>query len=333
MDNNNLQNNMQKEELTLKELVKHKQQQAMTKKQKAMKGIKVLFLVLVCIFLARYFYINYDDFKDLDVSINWKVFFISILFYFLYKLTLASLWHYMTKLNDAAISYPKAVMAYLYSILGKYIPGKVFMLLARIPAYEEKGIKIGKVTICFFLENICTLLGAAFLFLISLFFFPNDILSDYKWVTIGLVIVFFICINPKIINFFLGIIEKITKKEGLVIPISYTQMLKVIVLFILNWIVLGIGFYMLTCSIYPVPGSKFLYISGIYGLSCIIGILAVFSPSGIGVREGVLLVGLGIIMDSEYAMIISIISRLWATVAELILIGIAFVIKKVQEYK
>lgn len=299
-----------------------------SKKQKIIKVSKVIFLILVAVFLVRYFYRNYDDFKNLDVKINWAVFVLSIFFYFIYKYTLASLWHYITKLNRCSITYSKAVTTYLYSILGKYIPGKVFMLLARVPAYEEEGAPIRKVTICFFLENICTLLGAAFLFLISLFFFPNELLNDYKWLTIGLVILFFICINPKIINFFLRILEKFIKKKDLVIPISYGQMIKVVLLFICNWLVVGTGFYMLTCSIYPVPASEFLYVAGVYGLSCIIGILAVFAPSGIGVREGIMLLGLGLVMPSEYAMIISIVSRLWQTVAELILIGIAFVVNK-----
>ena len=141
-----------------------------------MKYAKIGFLLLVAVFLVRYFYKNYDSYKNLDVEINWLVFTGAVLFYFLYKVTLASLWHYITKLNHCSIKYFKAITAYLYSILGKYIPGKVFMLLARVPAYEEGGAPIRKVTVCFFLENICTLLGAAFLFLVSLFFFPNDLL-------------------------------------------------------------------------------------------------------------------------------------------------------------
>ncbi len=302
-------------------------------KKKWMKWLKNGFLVLVVIFLARYFYKNFDTYKNLDVKINWGIFAGAVLFYFLYKLTLASLWHYMTKLNGCGIRYFKAITAYLYSILGKYIPGKVFMLLARIPAYEEEGAPIRKVTICFFLENICTLLGAAFLFLVSLLFFPNDLLADYKWAAIGLVIVFFICINPKIINFFLGFLEKIIKKKDLVIPITYLQMIKVVILFIGNWIIVGIGFYMLTCSIYAIPMSEMLYTAGIFGLSCIIGILAVFAPSGLGVREGILVLGLSLIMPQEYAVIISIVSRLWMSVSELALIGIAFVVNKVTKKK
>lgn len=301
------------------------------KKKPWMKIIKYAFLILVAIFLVRYFYKNADSYRNLDVHLDWAVFAGAVGFYFLYKITLASLWHYMTKLNGCGIGYFRAITAYLYSILGKYIPGKVFMLLARIPAYEEEGASIGKVTICFFLENICTLLGAAFLFLVSLLFFPNDLLTDYKWAAVVLVIAFFVCINPKIINFFLRIMEKLIRKKDLVIPITYAQMIKVVALFIGNWLIVGIGFYMLTLSIYPVPISEMLYTAGIFGLSCIIGILAIFAPSGLGVREGILVLGLGLIMPQEYAVIISLISRLWMTVSELVLIGIAFVVNQIMQ--
>lgn len=299
-------------------------------KQKAMKLIKILFLILVAIFLIRYFQRNMEDIKNMDFRINWGVFALSMIFYFLYKISLASLWHYITWLNHSSIDYPQAITSYLYSILGKYIPGKVFMLAARIPGYEAKGVPIRKVTICFFLENICTLLGAAFLFLISLFFFPNDLLKDYMWLTIAFIVIFFICINPKIINFFLRILGKWIKKEDLEIPFTYGQMIQVVLLFILNWVIVGIGFYMLVCSIYPLPLSQMLYAGGIFGLSAIIGILSIFAPSGIGVREGILVAGLVLVMPSEYAVIISIISRLWATIAELLLILFAYIIQKIK---
>lgn len=233
-------------------------------------------------------------------------------------------------LNQCSISYTKAVTSYLYSILGKYIPGKVFMLAARIPGYQEEGVPMRKVTICFFLENICTLLGAAFLFLISLFFFPNELLANYQWAAIGLVVLFFICINPKIINFFLSKLGKLIKKDDMEITITYPQMIKVVFLFILNWLVVGTGFYILVVSLYPNVGiSQWLYVGGIYGLSAIIGILAIFTVSGLGVREGILMAGLLLIMPKEYAVIISIVSRLWATIAELVLILAAFIVNKI----
>lgn len=206
------------------------------------------------------------------------------------------------------------------------------MLAARIPPYEKAGVKMSKVTICFLLENVCTLLGAAFLFLVSLFFFPNEVLSNYKFITIGLVILFFICIHPKIINFGLRTVGKVVKKADLEIPMTYPQMLKVVLLFILNWLIVGAGFYMLVVSIYPVPTNELLYVAGIYGLSAIIGILAIFTPSGLGVREGIIALGLALVMPAEYVVIVSIISRLWATIAELILIAVAFLVQKLQNF-
>ena len=54
-------------------------------KKKWMKYAKIGFLLLVAVFLIRYFYRNYDSYKNLDVEINWLVFTGAILFYFLYK--------------------------------------------------------------------------------------------------------------------------------------------------------------------------------------------------------------------------------------------------------
>ena len=136
-------------------------------KKKILKALKILFGVLVVVFLAWYFWKNWDEFSDKIMNVDMGIFIFSMLFYFLYKITLASLWHYITKLNGCAIKYEKAVTSYLYSILGKYIPGKVFMLAARLTYYKEEDAPLSKVTVCFFIENVCTLLGAAMLFIVS----------------------------------------------------------------------------------------------------------------------------------------------------------------------
>ena len=64
------------------------------------------------------------------------------------------------------------------------------MLAARLTYYKEEDAPLSKVTVCFFIENVCTLLGAAMLFIVSLLFFPNELLENYKWVTIALIVVF-----------------------------------------------------------------------------------------------------------------------------------------------
>ncbi|MDE6030801.1 MAG: flippase-like domain-containing protein [Oscillospiraceae bacterium] len=299
-------------------------------KDKLLKALKITFGVLVVVFLAWYFWKNWDEFSEKIMNVNIGIFIVSMLFYFVYKITLASLWHYITKINGCSIKYEKAVTSYLYSILGKYIPGKVFMLAARLTYYKEEDAPLSKVTVCFFIENVCTLLGAAMLFIVSLFFFPNELLENYKWLTLLLITAFFVCIHPKIINFVLRLIGKIFKKN-LEIPMKYSQMLKVVLLFIGNWLIVGFGFFILTKSIYPaVEWSQLLYCAGIWGVSAIMGILAIFAPSGLGVREGIIVAGLMLIMPQSDAMVISVVSRLWQTIPELLLVVMAFVYSRIR---
>ncbi|MCM1167530.1 MAG: flippase-like domain-containing protein [Ruminococcus sp.] len=303
------------------------------KKGRALKIIKAAFGALAVIFIAWYFYRNRDEFSEKILSVDLGVFAFSMLFYFVYKITLASLFHCITKINGCAISYRKAVPAYLYSILGKYIPGKVFMLAARLAYYKEENAPLSKVTVCFFIENVCTLLGAAMLFILSLFFFPNELFGGYRWLTVILIAAFFICIHPKIINFALKLIGKIFKKD-LEIPMKYTQILKVVLMFIGNWLIVGFGFFMLARSVNPGIGwNEMPFCAGVYGISAIMGILAVFAPSGLGVREGIMLTGLVLIMPESDAAVISVVSRLWQTVAELLLIAVAFGVTRVIKFR
>ena len=318
-------------------------------KKKIKKIAKLIFIVLVAIFLGIYFYKHKEEFAQIDLSkINIKIFLGAVFIHFVYKIMQASLWHYITYLNGCAIKWWDAVVAYLISILGKYIPGKVFMLLARIPSYEEEGKSVAKVSVCFLIENVCTLLGATFLFLISLVFIPSNVFNEmasqyeqYKWAILIVIVLFFICIHPAIINFFLDIVQKLTKKDNLKIPMTYPQMLKVVVLFILNWIVLGIGYYMVVYAIYPIGPEYMLYVAGVFGLAVMIGILALFAPSGGGVREAVMIALLiPIIRESnaeQYAIVISLVARLWMTVSELSVIGLGYLAdlikKKSKKFK
>ena len=53
-------------------------------KDKILKISKIVFLILVVIFLAKYFATNIDDIKKLDFKMNWGVFALSMIFYFIY---------------------------------------------------------------------------------------------------------------------------------------------------------------------------------------------------------------------------------------------------------
>ena len=95
---------------------------------------------------------------------------------------------------------------------------------------------------------------------------------------------------------------------------------------------MGFGFYILTKSIYPAVGlNELLFCAGIWGVSAIMGILAIFAPSGLGVREGIIMAGLMLIMPEGDAAVVSVVSRLWQTIPELVLVALAFVYSRIRK--
>ncbi len=93
----------------------------------------------------------------------------------------------------------------------------------------------------------------------------------------------------------------------------------------------GLGFIMVAVSFLDVPASALIPLAGGYVLAGAVGILAVFVPSGIGVREGVIVLIASNYMPVEQAIVLSLIARLYSTIADVVVAGI-YALLKGQEH-
>jgi uncharacterized membrane protein YbhN (UPF0104 family) len=59
-----------------------------------------------------------------------------------------------------------------------------------------------------------------------------------------------------------------------------------------------------------------------------VGILAVFAPSGLGVREAILAIFLNQVMPTSVALVVSVATRLWLTVIELLAAGACYLVAR-----
>jgi len=94
--------------------------------------------------------------------------------------------------------------------------------------------------------------------------------------------------------------------------------------YLLLWGLLGIAFFLFIKSLYSVSTSQFLVVTGTYAVAWSIGFLSVITPSGLGVREGVLSMFLTSVLPPATATLVALLSRLWTLSAELIVTGMAF---------
>lgn len=291
--------------------------------------IKYFFLVLVLYYVSRFMVKSIGDMQNLKLQVNPQYLVLAFFFHFLYLVSRASVWHYITYLNKVHISYRQAVYVWFLSLLGKFIPGKIFYLGARVYHYRNYQKSGALVSYSFFIEFMTSITASILIFIISFSFIPKTSFHYLRYV--GIIITFFIlmALNPFILNKVIAFINRYRKRAfPLLRDITYDKILKVTGLYVCSWLLLGLGFFMMVNSIYPLPLKDLLYTTGAFALATDIGILALFAPSGIGVREAVIIATMSKLVPAGMASIISILARLWATSSELFWIGVIFLTGK-----
>jgi uncharacterized membrane protein YbhN (UPF0104 family) len=72
-------------------------------------------------------------------------------------------------------------------------------------------------------------------------------------------------------------------------------------------------------------------LTGALAFSSTLGLVALFAPSGLGIREGALVYLLSFMVATPVAVIISILTRIWMTLIEIGLIGMVYLISRFQK--
>ena len=73
-----------------------------------------------------------------------------------------------------------------------------------------------------------------------------------------------------------------------------------------------------------------LFLTGALAISSTLGLIALFAPSGLGVREGALVYILSFMMATPVTVILSVLTRIWMTLIEIGLIGVVYLLRKFQ---
>jgi hypothetical protein len=150
-------------------------------------------------------------------------------------------------------------------------------------------------------------------------------LNGYRWLLLMALVAFLIALHPRFMGWAVKLAARALRRRPFPIDLSYRQVLGYVGLYFINWLLFGVALYVFIRSFYSLELSSILYLSGAFSLSSVIGILALFAPSGLGVREGILAIFLNQVMPTSVALVVSVASRLWITVAELAAAGIVYV--------
>jgi len=284
-------------------------------------SLRVLVIGLIFYFIFASLWQSWDQLREHEFSLKWRPIALSYLVFGAYLVNRALIWHWMTRKFGCAIPLRSAVAAWFYSLLGKYLPGKVFLLAGRLHFYGQQGRSPLRVSMCFMLETICVLLAAILVLLIAPLSADIPATAPYRGPAVVLVIAFLTAIRPRHLELLARPLLKLLKRPPLSLPVRYRDMLAVVAVFTLNWTLLGVGFFLFVAAVYPLPARYLVYLAGSFALASTIGILALFAPAGLGVREAILMLSLAAIMPKGIAAVVTLAARVWMTVGELLAVA------------
>lgn len=293
-------------------------------------SIPYIFYTLLLIFLVLY--IQNIDFQSLrNLKINWSLVLLATLFGIVTRYWGAYIWLVILKGLGAKKLNNKAELIYIYakSWLARYIPGTAPWILGKIYFASKQGISKNKLAVSSMLEGAIQVTVVMVLgFILLIFDSRLDILDDsLKALMVIVIAVSMVALVPAIFNRIMAAFYKIVRKKQFAKEHYANKEIiaKGASLYVIGAILNGISFFYISKSIFPdLDFSNMLFLIGAMSLAGAASMLAFFAPSGLGVREGILLVLLGLIMPAEYALVITVFTRLWSILVDLIFYAISF---------
>ncbi len=256
---------------------------------------------------------------------------LSLLLLFMGFILNATSWAKVLKQGGMQVSVSDGITSAGLSVFAKYIPGKIWVIMGRAEFISKRyGISRKDLGSLSFDAQFVALWAALLLGTIGMIS-VNSV--DLYGLSVLLLFIFLsLVIFTSLFHRFIEMaFFRITKKEITFPRLSFRKTLKIIGWYLLNWGLWCVSFFFLATSLAETELP--FNIAFAFGLAGSIGILAIFAPGGLGVREVILTGFLTMAgLDLPLATTIAITSRLWFLMGELFIFSAALILEKRRNY-
>jgi hypothetical protein len=115
-------------------------------------------------------------------------------------------------------------------------------------------------------------------------------------------------------------LSKGVQKEVEILELSRIQKVKIFMLYVLTWVLYSIQYFMVSVAVADLSLSDFLVLTGINAISYTLGYLSIITPTGTGVREGVMIAALqGLnLVNGVQSVVLTVLARIVYVVGEVL---------------
>ena len=222
-------------------------------------------------------------------------------------------------LGGPKIPIRRAISMFMIANLGRYVPGKVWQIGGLATLAKGRGVPVSTAMGAAVIGQGVALLAAATWGLGAFLSGPD---SYQFWGKTALVFVsgaILLISLPGVLPFlaqhwFRATDTRPHRSLGTLYGARW------LALYLLNWSVYGLSFWMLAQS-FGLTGGLLPFMSA-FGASYVLGYAMVFAPAGIGPREGFLILFLTPHIGAPASAILAVATRIWTTIVEVIPAGL-----------
>ena len=204
-------------------------------------------------------------------------------------------------------------VSYLY----RYVPGKVLLAVERARMGSAVGIPPAAGAALTVVETLLAILAGGAVSLLAVTYYTEADASVFIGAaSLAIVAVF---VFPAGFRVLCGLRFVRTRYPELAsVALSSGDILVSVLPYILHYLLLGLSFFLLSRNLQLFSWDVLPGLCGIYALSHVVSLIALFAPGGLGVREGALAVQLGRLLPTGIAEALAIGIRIWFTLIELL---------------
>lgn len=294
------------------------------KKHVIQAGVYVVLLFIAYMFIqtmAR----DWGNVKEFIFGIEWFAW-LSVVFLVAAVMVSGALWGKLIKDSTGyEVSIKDSLRIHSASWILKYVPGQVGSLVNKVAWAGKVGVSKTAAATSVIYENILLVFASMVVSIPIVLIADSDVYAD-PTVLMGLALVLAILVlsNDSVLYRILNYLLRLVKKKP--IDRKYMMrggsMLKYTSLYAIPRILNGIGFVIICSAMFSVTPEMYLPLAATFVFASAIGLLALFVPSGIGVREAVIVVLLSTYIPVEQAVVVSLVARFFATMADIGVLGV-----------
>ncbi len=277
---------------------------------------RVLVVLIVAAAVIYAMITNWDQILYTFRVLSWKSLLAIVIALACSMFAAVKVWQHLLAAMGTEVAFGHAAQVNLVGQLGKYLPGSVWAFVIQTQLGKRFRIPRARALVALLLAA-----GMSIVTALTVGAFAAEPLSErwggWAWLLL-LGPLTLITLAPPVLTRIANVAIKLMRRLQLDANLRAKHVLIATGWSFVSWIFLGLHIWLLTGALADQTLTGYLLCTAAFALAMAAGFVAFVLPSGIGVREAILVAGLAPIATTKEALAIALASRILFTIADLV---------------